>query len=60
MGADEWVTDPASLTLNGMMEIGKLDWSDRILQLCGIDRDLVQNIPRILAKAGYTVVKSAN
>ena len=41
LGADEWVTDPASLTLNGMMEIGKLDWSDRILALCGIDRDRV-------------------
>jgi xylulokinase len=39
MGAEEWVTDPASLTLNGMMEIEKLDWSDRILELCGIGRD---------------------
>ncbi len=39
LGAEEWVTDPASLTLNGMMEIRKLDWSDRILALAGIDRD---------------------
>ena len=39
LGAEEWVTDPASLTLNGMMEIRKLDWSDRILSLCGIGRD---------------------
>jgi xylulokinase len=39
LGADEWVTDPASLTLNGMMEIRKLDWSDRVLGLCGIGRD---------------------
>lgn len=39
LGAEEWVTDPASLTLNGMMDIRKLDWSDRVLALCGIDRD---------------------
>ncbi|MBK1870533.1 FGGY-family carbohydrate kinase [Aestuariivirga sp. YIM B02566] len=39
LGAEEWVTDPASLTLNGMMDIRKLDWSDRILALCGIGRD---------------------
>lgn len=39
LGAEKWETDPASLTLNGMMEIAKLDWSDRILDLCGIGRD---------------------
>ena len=39
LGAEEWVTDPASLTLNGMMDIAKLDWSDRILGIIGIGRD---------------------
>jgi xylulokinase len=39
MGGEDWSTDPASLTLNGMMDIEKLDWSDRILKVCGIDRD---------------------
>ncbi|MBT6097843.1 MAG: xylulose kinase [Marinovum sp.] len=39
LGAEEWVTDPASLTLNGMMDIAKLDWSDKILSMCGITRD---------------------
>lgn len=39
LGADQWVTDPASLTLNGMLDIEKLDWSDKVLALCGIDRD---------------------
>ena len=39
LGAEVWETDPASLTLNGMMEIANLDWSDRILELCGISRD---------------------
>lgn len=41
LGAEEWITDPASLTLNGMMDIRKLDWSDRVLGLCGIDRERV-------------------
>jgi len=41
LGAEEWVTDPASLTLNGMLDIHKLDWSDRVLELCGIGRDRV-------------------
>ncbi len=52
MGAEEWVTDPASLTLNGMMEIGKLDWSDRILALCGIDRDRVPPVGIPSGQAG--------
>ena len=39
LGAEEWVTDPASLTLNGMMDIRKLDWSDRMLAICGISRE---------------------
>jgi xylulokinase len=39
LGAEEWVTDPASLTLNGMMDIARLDWSDHVLALCGIGRD---------------------
>lgn len=39
MGAEDWSTDPASLTLNGMMDIAALDWSDEILKVCGIGRD---------------------
>ena len=49
LGAEEWVTDPASLTLNGMMDIRKLDWSDRILDICGISRD---RLPPVGAPAG--------
>ena len=52
LGAEEWVTDPASLTLNGMMEIEKLDWSDRVLALCGIDRDRVPPVGIPSGQAG--------
>ena len=48
----DWVTDPASLTLNGMLEIEKLDWSDRVLALCGIDRDRVPPVGIPSGQAG--------
>ena len=52
LGADDWTTDPASLTLNGMMEIRKLDWSDEVLSLCGIDRSIVPPVGQTAAMAG--------
>jgi len=51
LGAEEWVTDPASLTLNGMMDIAKLDWSDRILELCGITRS---QLPKVGIPSGVS------
>jgi len=44
LGAEEWVTDPASLTLNGMMDIATLDWSDRLLDIIGIGRDRLPSV----------------
>lgn len=52
LGADDWSTDPASLTLNGMMEIRKLDWSDEVLRLCGIDRGLLPPVGATATMAG--------
>ena len=46
LGADDWTTDPASLTLNGMMDIRKLDWSDQVLKLCGLTRDMMPPVGR--------------
>ncbi|NMM45708.1 xylulose kinase [Rhodospirillaceae bacterium KN72] len=59
LGAEKWETDPASLTLNGMMDIAKLDWSDRILELCGIDRS---RLPPVGIPTGFvgTVSKQAS
>ena len=39
LGSQEICSDPASLTLNGMMQIDTLDWSDRILTAAQIPRD---------------------
>lgn len=51
LGAEEWITDPASLTLNGMMDIAKLDWSDEILELCGITRS---QLPKVGIPSGLS------
>ena len=41
LGADVLETDPSSLTLNGMLDIRALDWSDEICAAAGIDRALL-------------------
>lgn len=41
LGAQTLETDPASLTLNGMMDIRRLDWSDEVLAAIGIERTLL-------------------
>lgn len=58
MGAEDWLTDPASLTLNGMMDIARLDWSDRILKVCGIERDRLPPVGSPSGRAG-TLSKQA-
>lgn len=52
MGAEDWSTDPASLTLNGMMDIAALDWSDRVLKVCGIERDRLPPVGIPSGRAG--------
>ena len=59
MGADDWSTDPASLTLNGMMDIANLDWSDRILKVCGIDRDRLPPVAIPSGQAGTLSAKAS-
>lgn len=59
MGADDWSTDPASLTLNGMMDIAKLDWSDKILEVCGIGRDRLPPVGIPSGRAGRLSRKGA-
>ena len=59
LGAEDWATDPASLTLNGMMEIRKLDWSDRILSIIGIDRNRVPPVGIPSGSVGKVSAKAA-
>ncbi|MBN2323994.1 MAG: hypothetical protein JXQ30_09675 [Spirochaetes bacterium] len=39
LGAEELSTDPASITLNGMMDIEKLDWSGELCEKIGLPLD---------------------
>ncbi len=39
LGAEELVTDPASRTASGLMDIDRLDWSDDLCARIGLDRD---------------------
>lgn len=34
----EFVTDPSLGSSSGMFELADRDWSDRVLELCGVDR----------------------
>ncbi len=57
-GSEELFSDPASLTLNGMMEIDKLDWSDAILKAAGIPRDKLPPVKPPMRQVG-TISSSA-
>jgi len=39
LGAEELSTDPSSLTMNGMLEIDKLDWSKELCDIIGLPMD---------------------
>jgi xylulokinase len=39
LGAEGLYSDPSSLTLNGMMDIDRLDWSDEVISAIGLSKD---------------------
>lgn len=39
LGSEELFSDPASITLNGMMDADTLDWSEKLLDVAGISMD---------------------
>jgi len=47
----EFVTDPSLGSSSGMFELARRDWSDRVLDLCGLDRSV---FPRVVE--GGTVI----
>lgn len=59
LGADGFGTDPASLTLNGMMDIRRLDWSDEVLAAIGVSRDLLPPVMRSATVVGRLSGKAA-
>ena len=44
LGADTLFSDPSSLTLNGMMEIDRLEWSDEVISAMRLSKDKFPDI----------------
>jgi len=59
LGADMLETDPASLTLNGMMDIRRLDWSDEVLSAIGIDRTMLPPVGQPAKMVGRISAEAA-
>ena len=59
LGAEGYRTDPASLTLNGMMDIARLDWSDEVLAAIGIDRGVLPPVGRSATRVGRVSAEAA-
>ncbi len=59
LGSEEMFSDPASLTLNGMMEIDRLDWSDAILTAAGIEREKLPPITQPMRQVGVITPQAA-
>ena len=58
LGSEEIFTDPASITLNGMMEISKLDWSRELLELIRFEVDKLPPVKEPMRQVG-TISKEA-
>ena len=52
LGATRNSTDPSSISMNGMMDISQLDWSDRILGTIGISRDQLPLVEKSTTPVG--------
>ncbi|SJM48220.1 Xylulose kinase [Actinomycetales bacterium JB111] len=52
LGSEELFSDPSSLTLSGMLQIDALDWSDRVLELAGIPRDMLPPVRPPMRQVG--------
>jgi xylulokinase len=59
LGADEVASDPSSLTLNGMLDIRRLDWSTEVIQAAGLDARLLPPVGKPGAIVGRLSTQSA-
>lgn len=59
LGSEEVFTDPSSLALHGMMDVKTLDWSQKLLDLIGLDRDKLPPIKEPARQVGTVSAKAA-
>ncbi len=59
LGSEELFSDPASLTLNGMMDVTTLEWSKELLDLIDVDMDKLPPIGTPMTKYGEISAEAA-
>ncbi len=59
LGSEEIFSDPASLTLNGMMDINNLTWSEKILKTAGIPIEKMPTVREPMRQVGAISRKAA-
>lgn len=59
LGADSLESDPSSLTLNGMLDIRKLDWSNEVINAADLDPRLFPPVAKPCAMVGRLSPQSA-
>lgn len=59
LGAERFETDPASLTLNGMLDIARLDWSPEVCAAAEIPLELLPPVGRPGAPVGRVSAEAA-
>ncbi len=58
-GSEELFTDPASLALNGMMDVKTLDWSDELLKAIKVDKDKLPPVKTPMRQVGVVSSKAS-
>ncbi len=59
LGAEGIFTDPSSLTNNGMMDVQKLDWSEELLKVIGLDRNKLPDVTPPMRQVGVVSPEAA-
>lgn len=59
LGAEELSTDPSSLTMNGMLEIDKLDWSKELCDIIGLPIDKLPEVGTPARRVGKISKKAS-
>ncbi|MBN1834417.1 MAG: hypothetical protein JW820_01135 [Spirochaetales bacterium] len=59
LGSEELFTDPASITLNGMMDVSRLDWSPELLELIRFDPDKLPPVRQPMRQVGVVSKEAA-
>src|SRR5581483_7261648 len=56
----EFVTDPSLGSSSGMFELAQRDWSDRVLEICGLDRSLFPPVVDAATVVGEVTKEAAD